>query len=164
MSGNKLQRINNCKIGKNTKIYDFVNFYDCEIGNGCIIGPFVEIQEGVVIGNNVKIESHTFICTGVELEDDVFVGHHVVFTNDKYPRAISQKGKLKTEKDWKLEKTLIKRNASIGSNATILPGIKIGKNSIVGAGAVVTKDIPSNTIVVGNPAKKIRITKFLDED
>lgn len=164
MNVSKLQKINNCKIGKNTKIYDFVNLYGCRIGNNCIIGTFVEIQKGAVVGNNVKIESYSFICTGVELENDVFVGHHVVFTNDKYPRSVSQNGRLKKEKEWRLEKTLVKKNASIGSNSTILPGIIIGENAMIGAGSVVTKSVSSNSIVVGNPAKEIRKAKFLNED
>src|SRR6266480_5687460 len=148
MRSSKLQNINRCKIGKRTKIYDFVNLYDCTIGEACIIGTFVEIQKDVIIGDKVKIESHSFICSGVTIEDAVFIGHHVVFTNDKYPDA--------TDQDWKLEKTIIKKNASIGSNATILPGVTVGENALVGAGSVVTKDVPKNTIVVGNPAKVIR--------
>lgn len=150
MSSN--QKILNCKIGDNTKIWDFVNLYGCTIGENCMIGSFVEIQKGVVIGNGCKIESHSFICEGVEIEDDVFIGHHVVFTNDKYPAA---------SLEWKLLKTKIKKRASIGSNATILPGIVIGENSLVGAGAVVTKSVEDNEIVAGNPAKVIGIRKSL---
>jgi acetyltransferase-like isoleucine patch superfamily enzyme len=141
-----LQLIRNCKIGENTKIWNFVNLYDCEIGDNCMIGCFVEITGGVKIGNNCSVQSHTFICNGVTVEDDVFIGHGVVFVNDVYP---PQPDKSK----WK--KTLIKKGASIGSNATILPVI-IGENSMVGAGAVVTKDVPPNVIVVGNPARVIR--------
>lgn len=148
MKVNKLQKINNCTIGEQTKIYDFVNLYGCTIGKNCLIGTFVEIQSDSVIGNDVRVQSHSFICSGVTIEDGVFIGHHVVFTNDMYPRAGS--------KDWKLEKTRIKKNASIGSNVTILPGITIGENALVGAGSVVTKDVPKNAVVVGNPAKVIR--------
>src|SRR6266480_2629231 len=138
MRSSKLQNINRCKIGKRTKIYDFVNLYDCTIGEACIIGTFVEIQKDVIIGDKVKIESHSFICSGVTIEDAVFIGHHVVFTNDKYPRATSDEGNLKKANDWKLEKTIVKNNASIGSNATILPGVTIGENALIGAGSVVT--------------------------
>lgn len=143
----KNQMITNCKIGKDTKIYDFVNLYGATIGNHCMIGTFVEIQENVVIGDKVKIESHSFICSGVTIEDGAFIGHHVVFTNDKYPRSVSP--------EWKLEKTVVKKNAAIGSNVTLLPGITIGENALVGAGSVVTKDVPANGVVVGNPAKII---------
>lgn len=156
MTNSKLKTIINCIIGKNTKVYDFVNLYGCTIGEFCIIGPFVEIQKDVIIGNNVKIESHSFICTGVSIEDGVLIGHHVVFTNDKYPGAVTSDGKLKNVKDWKLENTIIKRNASIGSNATLLPGITVYENAIIGAGSVVTKDVPPSTIVAGNPAKILR--------
>lgn len=155
MTKNKLQKIQNCKIGKKTKILDFVNLYNCNIGNFCIIGPFVEIQKDVVIGNKVKIESHSFICTGVTIEDNVFIGHHVVFTNDKYPRSVGLRDRLQKEEDWKLEKTVIRKNSSIGSNSTILPGITIGENAIVGAGSVVTKNVSPDTIVAGNPARVI---------
>src|SRR3990167_7151123 len=135
------QIIKNCSIGKNTKIWDFVNLYDCEIGDECIIGTFVEIQKNVSIGDKVKISSHSFICEGVTLEDNVFIGHHVVFVNDKYPRSTNVKGELKQDGDWKLQKTIVKKNASIGSNATILGGIIIGENSLIGAGSVVLEPI-----------------------
>lgn len=145
-----------CKTGKNTKIWEPVNMYDCVIGDDCMVGAFVEIQGGVNIGNKVKIQSHSFICEGVTIEDDVFIGHHVVFTNDKYPRSVNSKGALATRNDWKLLKTVIKKGASIGSNVTILGGVTIGEYALVGAGAVVTKDVPPHTTVVGNPAKILR--------
>lgn len=144
------------KLGKNVKIFGFVNLYGCEIGDNTKIGAFVEIQKGVKIGKNCKISSHTFICEGVTIEDEVFIGHHVVFINDKYPRATTETGELQTEKDWQVIPTLVKRRASIGSGAVILAGVTIGENAIVGAGAVVTKDVPPNSIVVGNPARVLR--------
>ncbi len=147
--------IKNCQIGKNTKIYDFVNLYGCIIGNNCLVGCFVEIQQGVKVGNNVKVESHSFLCEGVQIEDNVFIGHHVVFVNDKYPRATNQESKPKAGKDWILLKTVVKQGASIGSNSTILGGVTIGKNAMVGAGSVVTKDVGANTVVAGNPAKAL---------
>jgi acetyltransferase-like isoleucine patch superfamily enzyme len=144
------------KLGKNVKIFSFVNLYGCEIGDNTKIGTFVEIQKNAVIGRNCKISSHTFICEGVHIEDDVFIGHNVTFINDLYPRATTVSGKLQTEEDWKVIETFIKRGASIGSSATILAGVTIGEFAVVGAGAVVTKDVPPNTIVVGNPAKILR--------
>lgn len=153
---NKTQIIKNCSFGKNTKVWNFVNLYGCEIGDDCMIGTFVEIQNNVEIGNKVKIESHSFICEGVKLEDNVFIGHHVVFTNDNYPRSTNEKGEIRKKGQWKLFKTLVKKGASIGSNSTILGGIIIGKNSIVGAGSVVTKNVSPNVIVAGNPAKIIK--------
>ncbi len=144
------------KLGKNVKIYDFVNLYGCEIDDDTKIGAFVEIQAGAKIGRNCKISSHTFICAGVTIEDGVFVGHNVTFINDRYPRATTEDGKLQTEKDWACISTLVKRGASIGSSATLLCGITVGENAIVGAGSVVTKDVPPNTIVAGNPACVIR--------
>jgi len=147
------QIIKNCKIGKETKIWNFVNLYGCEIGDNCMIGSFVEIQKGVKIGNNVNISSHSFICSLVEIENDVFIGHGVMTINDLVPPSKKRTG---TDKHWK--KTLIKKGASIGNNATILP-VTIGRNSVVGAGSVVTKDIPDNVIVTGNPAKIIRKLK-----
>ncbi len=148
---NPTQIIKNSKIGKNTKIWNFVNLYGCTIGADCMIGAFVEIQKGATIGNKVKIQSHAFICEGVTIEDEVFISHHVVFINDNYPRVGSRK--------WKMLKTVVRRGATIGSNTTILGGIEIGQNAMVGAGAVVTKDVPDNSIVLGNPAKVIRKIK-----
>lgn len=143
-------------LGKNVKIFNFVNLYGCRIGDNTKIGAFVEIQKGVKIGKNCKISSHTFICEGVVIEDNCFIGHNVTFINDKYPRAVSSAGKLQTEKDWKVVSTVVKEGASIGSSATIMCGITIGKNAIVGAGSVVTKNVAANTLVVGNPAKLFR--------
>ena len=145
------------KLGRNVKIYDFVNLYSCEIGDNSKIGTFVEIQKGTKIGKSCKISSHTFICEGVTIEDNVFVGHNVTFLNDTYPRATSEDGSLQTEDDWACIPTLVKKGASIGSSATLLGGIKIGENAIVGAGSVVTRDVPPNTIVAGNPAKVLRM-------
>lgn len=147
------------KLGKDVKIFAFTNLYGCEIGDETKIGTFVEVQKGSKIGRRCKISSHTFICEGVEIEDEVFVGHGVMFTNDLFPRATAAGGKLQTEADWTCVKTLVKRGASIGSNATILCGITIGENALIGAGSVVTKDVPSNAVVVGNPA---RVIKTLD--
>jgi len=146
----------NVKLGKNVKIYDFVNLYGCEIGDDSKVGTFVEIQKNAKVGKNVKISTHTFICEGVTIEDNVFVGHNVTFINDKYPRATAESGGLQTEADWKVIPTFVKKGASIGSSATILCGVTIGENAIVGAGAVVTKDVPDNTIVAGVPAKIIK--------
>jgi UDP-2-acetamido-3-amino-2,3-dideoxy-glucuronate N-acetyltransferase len=140
-------------LGNDVKIYNFVNLYGCEIGDGTKIGTFVEIQKGAKIGKNCKISSHSFVCEGVEIEDNVFIGHGVMFINDKFPRATNDDGSMQTEEDWKLEKTLIKKGASIGSNATILCGVTIGEKAIIGAGSVVTKDIPDGGIAFGNPAK-----------
>ena len=144
------------KLGKNVKIYDFVNLYGCQIDDNSKIGTFVEIQKRSKVGKNCKISSHTFICEGVVIEDDVFVGHNVTFINDPYPRATADDGKLQAEDDWVCIPTQVKKGASIGSSATIMCGITIGKNAIVGAGCVVTKDVPDNTIVVGNPARILR--------
>ncbi len=144
------------KLGKNVVIRDFVNLYGCTIGDNCKIGTFVEIQKNAVIGDNVKISSHTFICEGVTIEDDVFIGHNVSFINDKYPAATNARGELQTEVDWQVVPTYVKRGASIGTSATILCGVTIGDNAIVGAGSVVTRDIPANTIVAGNPARVLR--------
>lgn len=153
------QNINNVKLGKDVKIYDFVNLYGCTIDDGTKIGTFVEIQKNATIGKNCKISSHTFICEGVHIEDNVFVGHNVTFINDKIPRAINLDGSLQTDADWKVVETFIKKGASIGSSATIMCGITVGENSIVGAGAVVTKNVPPNSIVAGVPAKIIKKTK-----
>ena len=144
------------KLGRNVRIYDFVNLYGCTIGDNTKLGTFVEVQKGAVIGRNCKISSHTFICEGVTIEDNVFIGHGVVFINDLYPRATTADGQLQTEKDWKVVPTLIKKGASIGSGATILANITIGENAIVGAGSVVTEDVPANAIVAGNPARVLR--------
>jgi acetyltransferase-like isoleucine patch superfamily enzyme len=144
------------KLGKNVYLSDFINLYGCTIGDNTKIGPFVEIQKNAFIGSQCKIQSHTFICEGVTIEDEVFIGHGVMFTNDIFPRATSQNGQLQTEADWQVIPTLVKKGASIGSNATILCGITIDTNSIIGAGSVVTKDIPDNVIAAGNPAKIIR--------
>ncbi len=150
------KNINNVKLGKNVKIFDFVNLYGCEIGEGSKIGTFVEIQKNATIGKNCKISTHTFICEGVQIEDNCFIGHNVTFINDKYPRSTNDDGSMQTEADWKVVKTIIKKGASIGSSSTILCGVTIGENAIVGAGSVVTKDVPPRTIVAGVPAKIIR--------
>lgn len=151
-----MKKIVNVKLGKNVKVYDFVNLYGCKIGDDTKIGTFVEIQKGVKIGKKCKISSHSFICKGVLIEDNVFVGHNVMFINDKYPRATNKRGVMIEDGGWKLEKTIVKKGASVGSSATILAGITIGENAIVGAGAVVTKNVPAHSIVVGNPARIIR--------
>ena len=145
------------KLGKGVKIYAFVNLYGCEIGDDTKVGTFVEIQKGVRIGNRVKISSHTFICEGVTIEDEVFIGHGVMFINDKYPRATTSTGQLQTEADWSCINTLVKRGSSIGSNVTVLCGVTIGEHAIVGAGSVVTHDVPPYTIIAGNPAHVLRI-------
>ncbi|MBE7558942.1 N-acetyltransferase [bacterium] len=145
----------------NVKIFDFVNLYGCEIGDGSKVGTFVEIQKGARIGRNCKISSHTFICEGVTIEDNVFVGHNVTFINYMYPRATNPDGAMQTEADWKCVPTLIKKGASIGSSATLLCGVTVGEGAIVGAGAVVTKDVPPRTVVAGNPA---RILRKLEEE
>jgi len=150
------KNINNVELGENVIIYDFVNLYGCKIGNNTKIGTFVEIQKNAYIGNNCKISSHSFICEGVYIDDNVFVGHNVTFINDKYPRSTNEDGVLQSEADWKVEETVVKKGASIGSSATILSGVTIGENAIVGAGAVVTMDVPANSIVAGVPAKVIR--------
>lgn len=141
------------KLGRNVRLHDFINLYGCEIGDDVKIGPFVEIQKGAKIGSRCKISSHTFICEGVTLEDGVFVGHGVTFTNDRHPRATNQKGELQTEADWKCIPTLVKRGAAIGSGATVLCGITIGENAMIGAGSVVTRDVPAGAVVAGNPAR-----------
>ena len=143
------------KLGKNVRIYDFTNLYGCEIGDDVKIGTFVEIQKGSKIGNRCKVSSHTFICEGVTLEDEVFIGHNVTFTNDRFPRSTAADGRLQTEADWKCIPTLVKQGASIGSGATLLCGITIGENALVGAGSVVTKDVPPGAVVAGNPARII---------
>ena len=147
------------KLGKDVKINSYVNLYGCEIGNSSKIGSFVEIQKGAKVGKDCKISSHTFICEGVTIEDQVFIGHNVTFINDKYPRATNPDGSMQTDKDWVCLPTLVKKCASIGSSATILCGVTIGNNVIIGAGSVITKDIPDNVIVAGVPAKVIKKIK-----
>jgi acetyltransferase-like isoleucine patch superfamily enzyme len=149
------QSLNNVKVGKDVRIFNFVNAYGCSIDDGSKIGAFVEIQKGAFIGKNCKISSHSFICEGVHIEDNVFIGHSVVFINDLFPRATNQDGTMQTDEDWKVIETRIKKGASIGSNATILAGITIGENALIGAGSVVTKDVADNTTVIGNPAKPL---------
>jgi acetyltransferase-like isoleucine patch superfamily enzyme len=144
------------KLGKNVKLSKFVNLYGCEVGDNTKIGAFVEIQKNAKVGNNCKISSHTFVCEGVTIEDEVFIGHGVTFINDSYPRATATDGQLQTEQDWKVEQTVVKRGASIGSGSTILSKVTIGEKAIVGAGSVVTKDVPANAIVAGNPATVLR--------
>jgi UDP-2-acetamido-3-amino-2,3-dideoxy-glucuronate N-acetyltransferase len=144
------------KLGENVKLSKFINLYGCEIGANTKIGAFVEIQKKAKIGRNCKISSHTFICEGVTVEDDVFIGHGVTFVNDTYPRAVNPDGELQTESDWKIEPTLVRKGASIGSGSTILSNITIGEKAIVGAGAVVTHDVPPNAVVAGNPSKFLR--------
>jgi len=145
------------KLGRDVKIFAFVNLYGCEIGDESKIGTFVEIQKGAKIGRHVKVSSHTFICEGVTIEDEVFIGHGVMFINDKYPRAATSTGQLQTEADWVCVPTLIKKGASVGSNATILCGVTVGEGAIVGAGSVVTHDVPPGAVVAGSPARVIRM-------
>ena len=144
------------KLGSSVRLSKFINLYGCEIGDETKIGAFVEIQKNVTVGKRCKISSHTFVCEGVRIEDNVFVGHGVMFINDSYPRATTLEGALQTEDDWKVEQTVVRKGASIGSGATILSNTNIGENAIVGAGSVVTKDVPPNAVVVGNPAKVLR--------
>ena len=155
MTNNPKQSLRNVRTGVNVKIFDFVNLYDCDIGDNSRVGTFVEVQKGARIGRNVKISTHTFICEGVTIEDDVFVGHNVSFIHDKFPRSTVD-GHLQTDADWKCVSTLVKRGASIGTSATILCGVTIGENTIIGAGSVVTKDVPANTVVAGVPARILR--------
>jgi len=157
MEGDGLRIAPDVKLGEDVQVYAFVNLYGCEIGDHSKIGTFVEIQRGAKIGKRVKISSHTFICEGVTIEDEVFIGHNVSFINDRYPRATTDEGQPQTDEDWKLEYTKVERRASIGTGSTILCGVTIGENAIVGAGSVVTKDVPANAIVAGNPAHVLQL-------
>src|ERR1700693_1748704 len=151
------------KLGSDVKLSKFINLYGCEIGDESKIGAFVEIQKNATVGKRCKISSHTFICEGVTIEDNVFIGHGVMFINDTNPRATAANGNLQTEADWKVERTVIRRGASIGSGATILSNVTVGESAIVGAGSVVTKDVPPNSIVAGNPAKFMRSVEKITE-
>jgi len=150
------KNINNVKLGKDVKIFDFVNLYGCSIGDNSKVGAFVEIQKNASVGKDSKISSHTFICEGVHIGDGVFIGHNVTFINDKHPRSVNPDGSMQTEEDWKVVETFVHNGASVGSSATILCGVTIGEGAIVGAGAVVTKDVPPNSVVAGVPAKVIK--------
>jgi len=151
------------RLGRDVKLSKFINLYGCEIGDETKIGAFVEIQKNAIVGKRCKISSHTFVCEGVIIEDNVFIGHGVTFINDSYPRATAADGNLQTEADWKVERTVIKKGASIGSGATILSNTTVGENAIVGAGSVVTNDVPANTIVAGNPARVLRYIEQIAE-
>jgi acetyltransferase-like isoleucine patch superfamily enzyme len=144
------------KLGKDVRLSKFINLYGCEIGDETKIGAFVEIQKNATVGKRCKISSHTFVCEGVEIQDNVFIGHSVTFINDSYPRATTSSGELQTEADWRVEKTVVSKGASIGSGSTILSNVNIGENAIVGAGSMVTKNVPANAVVAGNPAKVLR--------
>lgn len=153
------KKIVNVKVGINVRFFGFVNAYGCSVDDNSKVGTFVEIQKGATVGKNCKISSHSFICEGVHIEDNCFIGHGVMFTNDLFPRATNSDGSQQTEKDWVMVETYVKKGASIGSNATILCGITIGENALIGAGAMVTKDVPANAVVAGNPAKVIKYLK-----
>lgn len=157
MSNDFLSIASDVKLGNNVRLSRFINLYGCQIGDETKIGAFVEIQKNASVGRRCKISSHTFICEGVQIEDGVFVGHGVTFINDSYPRATNSIGELQTESDWRVETTVVKKGASIGSGATVLSGVVIGENALVGAGSVVTKDVPANAIVAGNPARLFRV-------
>jgi len=148
------------KLGANVKLSKFINLYGCAIGDNTKIGAFVEIQKNATVGKNCKVSSHTFVCEGVTIQDNVFIGHGVTFINDSYPRSTAPDGRLQNEKDWKVEPTLVRKGASVGSGATILSNVVIGENAIVGAGSVVTKDVPANSVVFGNPAK---VRRYIDQ-
>ncbi len=154
--GQFCQIADDVRFGEGVQVFHFVNLYGCEIGDGTRIGSFVEIQRGARVGRNCKVSSHTFVCEGVEIEDEVFVGHGVNFINDKYPRATRADGSLQTDSDWTLQRTRVGRGASVGTGATILGGVRIGERAVVGAGSVVTKDVPDGAVVAGNPARIIR--------
>ena len=154
----------NVKLGRNVKFSKFINVYGCEIGDETKVGAFVEIQKNAKIGKRCKISSHTFICEGVTIEDNVFIGHNVTFVNDTYPRATAPTGEIQTEKDWKVETTLVKEGASIGSGVTVLSNVVIGEHAIVGAGSVVTKDVPPYGVVAGNPARLIRLLESEEDN
>ena len=153
------QSLNNVQVGEGVRFFNFVNAYGCSIDDNSKVGAFVEIQKGASVGKNCKISSHTFICEGVHIDDSCFVGHGVMFTNDLFPRATNPDGSPQTDADWNVEETFVKKGASIGSNATILCGITIGENALIGAGSMVTKNVPANTVVAGNPAKVIKKIK-----
>lgn len=150
------QSLVNVKVGKDVRIFNFVNAYGCSIDDGSKVGAFVEIQKGATIGKNCKVSSHSFICEGVHIRDNVFIGHNVTFINDRFPRATNDDGSMQSDADWQVVETIVEEGASIGSSVTILCGITIGKRAIVGAGSVVTKDVPANSIVAGNPARVLR--------
>jgi acetyltransferase-like isoleucine patch superfamily enzyme len=152
------------QLGQNVKLAKFINLYGCAIGDNTKIGTFVEVQKNAVIGKNCKISSHSFVCEGVTIEDNVFIGHGVMFINDSYPRATSASGRLQTEADWKVERTFVRKGASIGSGATILANVTIGENALVGAGSVVTKDVPANAVVAGNPACLLRYLQSKEKE
>lgn len=157
MTDGNLKKVNNVIMGEGVWISDFVNLYGCKLGANTKVGPFVEIQKDVTIGNNCKVSSHSFICEGVRIGNGVFIGHGVFFTNDKYPRAVNEDGSIKKAGEWTMVETVVEDGASIGTGSTILCGIKIGRGSIVGAGSVVTKDVPPDTVVVGNPAHFLKM-------